>query len=91
MLPVIEPDGRRTGRQALFYSLALLPAGLMPTLTGVSGSVYFVIALLLGLALTWLAQRFAVLRSDESARALFFGSITYLPLLWIAMVVDKIW
>jgi heme o synthase len=91
MLPVIEPDGRRTSRQALLYSMALLPAGLMPTLTGVSGPVYFAIALLLGMAMTWLAQRFAVLRSDDAARALFFGSITYLPLLWVAMIANKIW
>ena len=33
------------------------------------------------------------LRSDAqraSARALFFGSITYLPLIWVAMIADKL-
>ena len=29
MLPVIEPDGRRTGRQALLYAAALLPVSLV--------------------------------------------------------------
>lgn len=91
MLSVIEPDGRRAGRQALLYSAALLPAGLMPTLTGLSGAVYFVIALGLGAAMIWLAQRFAASRSEASARALFLGSITYLPLLWLAMIANKIW
>jgi protoheme IX farnesyltransferase len=91
MLPVLEPDGRRTSRQALLYCLTLLPAALMPALTGVSGSIYFAVALVLGVALTWLAVRFAADRSDAAARALFFGSITYLPLLWIAMVANKNW
>ena len=31
MLPVIEPDGRRTGRQAVLYAAALLPVSLVPT------------------------------------------------------------
>ena len=91
MLPVLEPDGRRTGRQALLYSLALVPASLMPTVTGVSGSIYFIFALALGVAMAWLAARFATSRDESSARALFFGSITYLPLLWIAMIANKNW
>ncbi len=86
MLPVIEPDGRRTGRQALLYAAALLPVSLIPAVVGVAGGLYFWIALALGLALLALAVRFAVTRTDPSARMLFFGSITYLPLLWAAMI-----
>jgi protoheme IX farnesyltransferase len=90
MLPVIEPDGRRAGRQAALYAGTLLPVSLAPTLAGVSGSVYFAIAAVLGVALAALSVRFAADRTDASARALFFGSITYLPLLWIAMIANKI-
>ena len=43
----------------------------------------------LGVALLVLAVRFAVARNDASARALFLGSITYLPLLWIVMIANK--
>jgi protoheme IX farnesyltransferase len=88
MLPVIEPDGRRTGRQAVLYAAALLPMSLVPTAIGVSGWAYFTIALVLGIALLWLSVRFARARSDSSARALFFASIGYLPLLWIAMIAN---
>jgi protoheme IX farnesyltransferase len=88
MLPVIEPDGRRTGRQAALYAAALLPASLTPALAGVAGATYLVVATMLGAALLFLAVRFALRRSDASARALFFGSITYLPLLWAAMMFD---
>jgi protoheme IX farnesyltransferase len=90
MLPVIEPEGRRAGRQAVAYSAALLPVSLAPTLAAVAGPVYFVIAAMLGTALLALAIRFSQSRSDATARALFFGSITYLPLLWLAMIADKV-
>jgi hypothetical protein len=35
-----------------------------------------------------LSVHFAVARSDSAARLLFFGSITYLPLLWAAMILN---
>jgi protoheme IX farnesyltransferase len=86
MLPVVEPDGRRAGLQALLYAAALVPVSLLPTFVGVSGKAYGAVAVLLGIALTTLAARFARTRNDESAQALFLGSITYLPLLWVAMI-----
>ena len=89
MLPVIEPNGRRTGRQAVIYAAALLPVSLMPALVGVSGRMYPGIAGALGVGLLWLAIQFAATRSDRSARKLFVGSIVYLPLLWIAMIANR--
>jgi len=90
MLPVIDPAGRRAGRQAVVYAAALLPVSLAPTFFGVSGYGYFVAALVLGLALLGLAARFARSRTDEAARALFLGSVTYLPIVWIAMIADRL-
>ncbi len=90
MLPVVEPEGRRAGRQAVVYAAALVPVSLAPTLVGLSGTVYFAAALVLGLALFVLAVRFARSRSEASARALFFGSITYLPLIWIVMIANRL-
>ena len=65
------------------------PASLAPYLSGLAGSVYLATAVVLGAALFWLAVRFAASRNEATARALFFGSITYLPLLWIAMIANK--
>jgi heme o synthase len=89
MLPVIDPEGRRAARQAVIYAALLLPVSAVPTIVGVSGTWYVAFALSSGAALLWLAIRFALTRSDASARALFFGSITYLPLLWAAMILAK--
>ena len=88
MLPVVEPDGRRAGRQAVLYSAALVPTSLAAALVGVSGTIYFVVATLLGVGLVVLAWRFASSRTDRSARALFLGSIIYLPLLWLTMIAN---
>src|SRR5262245_40553959 len=88
MLPVIEPDGRRTGRHALLYCLALLPVSVAPVFVGVAGATYGWIAAGLGIILLVLTVRFAVTRSDGSARLLFIASITYLPLIWVTMILD---
>ena len=90
MLPVIDPDGTRAGRQALWYAAALVPASLVPAFIGLAGSTYFVAALALSVALLVLAYRFAATRSEPSARTLFVGSITYLPLIWIIMIANKL-
>jgi protoheme IX farnesyltransferase len=91
LLPVIEPDGRRTGRQALLYSAALWPVSLLPPLVGLAGGLYLVVATVLGLTLIALSANFARDRSTVAARRLFLFSITYLPLLWGTLVADRLW
>jgi protoheme IX farnesyltransferase len=88
MLPVVEPDGRRTGRQAVLYAAALVPISVAPSVVGLTGAAYFWTALVLGVGLLWIAARFAVSRTDATARVLFYSSITYLPLIWTAMLLD---
>ena len=90
LLPVLEPDGRRTGRQALLYSAALWPVSLMPPLVGLGGATYTLIATALGFTLIALSAQFARDRSTETARRLFLFSITYLPLLLGALVADRL-
>ena len=91
LLPVLEPDGHRTGRQALLYGVALWPVSLMPTLVGVAGGFYIAVATVLGLTLIALCAKFARDRSTQTARQLFLFSITYLPLLLGALVADRLW
>ena len=68
----------------------LLPISLLPAFIGIAGTAYMAVAVTLGLGLVWLSIRFAADRDLPSARMLFLGSITYLPLLWIAMIVNKL-
>jgi heme o synthase len=89
MLAVIDPEGRRSGRQAVAYAAALLPTSLLPTFVDVSGSIYAVVAAVLGIAMLALSIRFAGVRTHAAARHLFFASLVYLPLIWIVMIADK--
>lgn len=89
MLPVIDPEGHRTGRQAVSHTLGLLPVSLCPFLFGLTGPVYLAGALLLGLAFLWFAIQFARQLTVPRARQLFYASILYLPLLLTVMVLDK--
>ncbi len=89
LLPVVEPDGRRTARQVVGYAGALLVASLLPGFVGLAGVLYLGGAVLLGAILALLAVRFARARTVASARSLFLGSISYLPLLWGLLVADR--
>lgn len=89
MLSVADPDGRETGMQALVYAVALLPVSLLPTLIGLTGSLYFVGALLLGTGFAFSGLRLLLQRGDLQARRLFLISVLYLPALLLLMVVDK--
>jgi heme o synthase len=90
MLPGIDPQGHRTGRQAVSHTLGLLPVSLTPFLFHVTGAIYLFGALILGLAFLWYAVQFARHMTIPRARQLFFVSILYLPLLLVIMVLDKV-
>jgi heme o synthase len=90
MLPVVDPAGTRTGRQAVSHTLGLLPVSLLPFLLHLAGPVYLFGALVLGLFFLWFAVQFSRHLTIPRARQLFFVSIIYLPLLLGLMVFDKV-
>ena len=89
MLSVADRDGGLAGRQALLWAATLVPFSLLPAALHLAGIAFAIGALVLGVTLLVLAFRFAFRRTDENARTLFYASITYLPLLWILMVLDR--
>jgi len=90
MLPVLDPEGRVTGRQAVANSLALLLVSLTPRAAGMAGTAYLVGAIALGLAFTAVAFWAAVERSARAARRLFLASIVYLTALCTLLIVDRL-
>jgi protoheme IX farnesyltransferase len=90
MLPLVDPEGVRTGRQAFCHTLGLLPISLCPFVFRLAGPVYLCGALILGVIFLWQAWKFARDLTQARARTLFYTSILYLPLLLILMVVDKV-
>lgn len=90
MLPSMDPDGSRTGQQAVSHSLALLPVSFCPFLFHFAGPIYLGVAMFLGIAYLGCAIWFARKLDLPAARRLFLASIIYLPLLLIALVADKV-
>jgi protoheme IX farnesyltransferase len=88
LLPVLEPDGRSTGRQAVLYTAVLIPISMLPTGVGLATPRYLVGAIALGAILMMMSLEFSVKRDLPTARRLFFGSIIYLPILWAILVFD---
>ena len=89
MLPVVEPDGRVTGQQIVMYTLMLLPVSLLPTVLGMSGMIYLVGAIVLGILFLYGSLRTAFSQSRQQAKRLLLASVIYLPLLFILMVLDR--
>jgi protoheme IX farnesyltransferase len=89
MLPVVDPDGRLTGRQAVAHSLALLIVSLAPGASGMAGGWALAGAAVCGLLLTAVAVRLAVRRTLPAARELFLASLVYLPAVSLLLVLDR--
>jgi protoheme IX farnesyltransferase len=90
MLPVLDPAGVVTGRQAVANSLALLMVSVVPTIAGLTGRLYLVGAIVLGVGFTTVAVWSAIGRTMASARALFGASIVYLLALCTLLLVDRL-
>ncbi len=89
MLPVLQPDGRSTARQAVLFSAMLIPAAAAPFFLHMAGSLYLLGAVVGGVGMLFASVAFASERTDQRARRLFLGSIGYLPLLWVLLVLDR--
>jgi protoheme IX farnesyltransferase len=90
VLPVVDTDGLSTGTQVVGNCLALLPVALLPTLIGLAGPVYFLVALVLGIGFLWSAIGLARSRTVADARRLLFASLIYLPVLLGVLALDKL-
>ena len=90
LLPVVEPDGRSTARQAVLFSLVLVPLSLAPYFLKMSGLRMRSARLRAASRCSGWRFRSRLKRTDERARLLFLGSITYLPLLWGMLILDRL-
>src|SRR5437870_3547061 len=89
VLPVVDEHGGSTERQMMTGVVALLVVSLLPTLIGLAGGIYFIGALVLGLAFTAASAAQARARSTAAARWVLFASLLYLPVLLALLAFDK--
>ena len=87
MLPVTHgPEFTRL--QILLYTVLLLIVTLLPYLTGMSGLIYLVSALILGIGFIYFAIQMIRNEDNKTAMKTFFYSINYLMLLFTAILID---
>ena len=88
MLPVVDPDGRRTSRSMIAWCVALLLVSLLPLWFGPARWAYAAGAVLLGLAFLGGALRFRHERTVARARTVLRLSLLYLPGLLALLLLD---
>jgi len=87
MLPVTH-GSEFTRLHVFLYTLVLFAATVLPFVSGMSGPIYLVCAVVLGAIFIGYAWRLLRVYSDTLARKTFRYSILYLSLLFAAMLLD---
>lgn len=88
MLSVIDPSGSRLFRQAILFSLLLIPASIALTALGLAGRLYLIGAVFLGSALLAASLHLAQHQQRADARRVLLASVVYLPMLLLLIVLD---
>ncbi|AEG02479.1 heme o synthase [Methylomonas methanica] len=87
MLPVTH-GVEFTRLQILLYTILLLITTLLPYLTGMSGLIYLISAVLLGLGFLYYAVQMMRKKDNKTAMRTFGYSIVYLMLIFAALLID---
>ncbi|HVR39390.1 MAG TPA: heme o synthase [Thermoanaerobaculia bacterium] len=87
MLSVRDGDGTSVARQAILYTLALIPLSIAPALLGMTGTAYLIGASAAGAALLVAAIQFFFDRTMRRARMLFMISNLYLLTVMLLLVI----
>ncbi len=90
---VAAKDGKQDpsiGLQGIFYALCLLPVGLVPFYTNVTGPISALIVSILALVYAWFGWNLYRKSDRKAAMQLMFFSFFYLPLALTALWLDKI-
>lgn len=89
MIPKNDHVGIKTSTYALLCTALLFPVSYSLFYLQLSGLIYLILSLLIATGFLYFAIVFVRQRSRENARKLMFASIAYLPLVWIAVFIDR--
>ena len=90
MLPTAGGKDLKTAFQIMTYTLLLIPLGMLPMQLGMTGSTSAIIAVICGVL--FVMQTLYLMRTctKKAAMNIMFGSFLYLPIVQIALVLDKV-
>ena len=89
MLPSNEGPTKYSAIQAIMYSLFLLPVGVLPYFTGMSGIISLGIVTIANLFMVWQCVRLYREMTVKAARRVMFSSYIYLPVVLLALLANK--
>jgi len=90
MLPVVDPEGKRTFRQIIWTAVGLIGVSLLPSVVGLAGMMYFFGALVVSLGLLQVCVWAASMKTNVRAKWLMHATVMHIPVLLGLMVYDKI-
>jgi protoheme IX farnesyltransferase len=92
LLPAVDPAGTRTAIASVWYAAGLLVASLVPWWRGDLGLIYGATTAVSGAFFLRRAWRFLHPAGDREAMAarLFAASLIYLPVMLVALVIDRL-
>lgn len=96
LLPAGGKKDLNTAFQIMIYTLVLIPLGVLPSQFGITGLYSAFVVTLCGAL--FFAQTFYLMKqclvgeesSYKAARSIMFGSFLYLPVVQIALIIDKV-
>jgi protoheme IX farnesyltransferase len=89
MLSLVDASGKTCFRQIMVQSTLLVLISFLPYCYGIAGKGYLVTALITGTLFLWLGRRLQRSGSRQDAVRLFLYSLAYLPVVLIAMAIDR--
>ena len=90
LLPSTDGRSKTTATHIVIYTLLLLPVSLIMYFMGYTGLISAVIVFITGLLFLYQAIQLYRTCDTKEARKLMFGSFLYLPIVLIALLIDKL-
>ena len=90
LLPSKEGPTKFTALQAIMYSVLMIPIGILPKYFGMTGTTSMWIIIIANLFMVMQCIRLYISMDVKAARKVMFSSYIYLPIVYLALLWDKI-
>ncbi|WP_199724464.1 heme o synthase [Taibaiella sp. KBW10] len=90
MLPSHAGKTKYTGLQCMYYSLTMIPLGMIPYAIHLSGTLSMWVAIIFGIIYFAASYMFYRRSDNSSAKGLMYTSFLYIPVVFLAFLYDKL-
>ena len=89
-MPSNEGPTKFTAVQAIMYSVLMLPIGILPHFIGLTGTISMWVLIACNLFMVIQCVRLYFEMDVKAARRVMFSSYIYLPIVFLALLADKL-